>query len=336
MEHLLYPPDSSFVLHPSSFLIESRAVKKYLPLLLFVLSACGKRGNPHPPVPIIPKATSDLVVAQRGPQVLLSWSFPSLTTAGQNLTKVRRVVVYRAVEELPVAQPPRDAGNLPAGETDPKVPPPIALFSKVPPLTPAQFVKVRTRIDSIESARLPGSTVGAKLTYEDTPPFHTADGRPVRLDYAVVTEGFSASSDLSNIASLVPIDVPVPPPSLTATAKAEGVVLEWTPPATSITAKAKPFVAGYNVYRLSQGETASSFETPVNTSPVSKTTYTDVPPYGTFTYRVTAVSSASPRIESDPSPPATATFKDLLPPPPPTGLTALVEAKAVRLVWEPV
>ena len=30
------------------------------------------------------------------------------------------------------------------------------------------------------------------------------------------------------------------------------------------------------------------------------------------------------------------TFKDLVPPPPPTGLTALVETAGVRLVWDPV
>ncbi|HUJ15416.1 MAG TPA: hypothetical protein VL284_16640, partial [Thermoanaerobaculia bacterium] len=74
-------------------------------LALLVL-ACGKRGDPHPPVPIIPKATSDLVVTQRGSNVILSWSFPSVTTANEKLGRIRRIVVYRYVEPLPVTQPP--------------------------------------------------------------------------------------------------------------------------------------------------------------------------------------------------------------------------------------
>ena len=45
--------------------------------------ACGKRGDPRPPVPVIPAATSDLVVTQRADRVLLSWAYPALTTAGK-------------------------------------------------------------------------------------------------------------------------------------------------------------------------------------------------------------------------------------------------------------
>jgi predicted phage tail protein len=75
----------------------------------------------------------------------------------------------------------------------------------------------------------------------------------------------------------------------------------------------------------------------VNPSPVSTTTYVDAPPYGTYTYRVTAVGAAgTPRIESDPSQGVAATFKDLVPPPVPANLNALIEPRRVRLVWDPV
>lgn len=301
-------------------------MKKFLTALVVLLVACGKRGDPHPPIPIIPKATTDLVVAQRGAKVLLAWGYPALTTAGKNLSNVRRVVVYRATEPLPVVQPPE-----PNITTTPQ---PIAAFAKVPPLTPAQFVKLRTRVDSIEGANLPAASAGALLTFEDTPPFHTTDGRPVRLTYAVITEGPNATGDLSNLASIVPLDVPVPPPALTATPKAEGVILTWTAPATSITSKAKPAIIGYNAYRVGEGETLTEQTKPGNASPVSATTYTDVPPYGKFTYVVTAVAAA--HIESDPSPPATVTFKDLMPPPQPKNVEYLLETKAIRLIWEPV
>src|SRR5438034_3513498 len=231
---------SSFIIHRSSFSpLESAPLKKLGGVFLLLLVACGKRGDPHPPIPIIPKATTDLVVAQRGSKVLLAWSYPALTTAGKNLTNIRRVTVYRTVEPLPVVQPPE-----PDTTTTPQ---PIAAFAKVLPLSPAQFVKLRNKVESIEGANLPAASTGARLTFEDTPQFHSSDGRPVRLTYAVVTEGENATGDLSNLASFVPLDVPVPPASLTATAKPEGVSLAWTAPSV------KRYVSGYDVYRLGQG-----------------------------------------------------------------------------------
>jgi hypothetical protein len=300
-------------------------VRKFAVLLLFAVVACGKRGDPHPPVPIIPKATTDLLVAQRGPKVLLSWSYPSMTTAGKSMSGIKRIVVWRSIEELPASQPP--------GNTDT----PIQLFAKVPALVPAKFLKVRTRVDSIESANLPAATTGARLTFEDTPLIHAADGRPVRVNYAVVTEGTSANSDLSNLVSIVPMDVPVAPAGLAATAKREGVVLTWTAPGTTIGGAKNPTITGYNVYRFPHGQPADEFAAPANTSPVTTTTYTDNPPYGPHDYFVTALAAVGPpRIESEPSSIAGAIFKDLVAPPSPAGLTALVETGAVRLVWDPV
>src|SRR5262249_53049454 len=97
---------------------------------------------------------------------------------------------------------------------------------------------------------------------------------------------------------------------------------------------AKLYVSGYNVYRLGQGETFSELTKPINASPVSATTYTDTPPYATYTYFVTAV--AAPSVESDPSAGATITFKDLRRPPVPKNVALVLETKGVGLVWDPV
>jgi hypothetical protein len=310
-------------------------VRKLAALFLFAVVACGKRGDPHPPVPVIPKATTDLLVAQRGPKVLLSWSYPSMTTAGKTMTGIRRVVVWRSGEELPVSQPPRDLKTLLPGDIDPTKPTAIQLFSKIPTLGPAQFLKLRNRVDSIEGANLPAASTGARLTYEDTPPFHTTDGRPIRVTYAVVTEGTTANGELSNLVTIVPLEVPVAPTDLAAVAKREGVVLTWTAPDTAISGAKKPPIAGYNVYRFPHDQPADEFATPVNTSPVSSATFTDNPPYGPHDYFVTAMAATGPpRIESEPSSSVSVTFKDLVPPPPPNGLTALVETAGVRLVWD--
>lgn len=311
-------------------------MKRVLALLAIGVLACGKRGDPKPPVPIIPKAASDLVVTQRATKVLLSWSYPALTTSGKSLTGVRRVTVYRYTEDLPVPASGRDPNQILPGDIDPTLPQPVALFAKVPPIVPAQFAKLATRLDSIEAASLPAASVGAKLTYEDTPPFRSKDGRPVRVSYAVVTEGQAARSEFSNLATIVPLDVAVPPAGVTASAKPEGVTLSWTAPTQAATGGNAPVIAGYNIYRVTAGGAVDT-ETPINTAPVTKTTYLDVPPYGAFDYRVTAVASAGPpRIESEPSAAANTTFKDLVPPPAPATVTALIETRIVRLLWDAV
>jgi len=312
-------------------------VKKLLALLVVATFVfCGKRGDPRPPVPIIPQATTDLVVAQRAGQVILSWSYPSLTTAGRSLSDVRRILIYRYVEELPVSAAGRDPNSILPGDIDPTIPQSMALFAKVPTIPQAQFAKLSTRIESIEKANLAAATAGAKLIYADAPPFRSQDGRPVRLTYAVVTEGEDARGEFSNMAILVPLPVAAPPKAVTATAKPEGVTLAWTAPTTAVTQDA-PIINGYNIYRNAPGERVDEFASPINTAPVTATTYTDNPPYGEHEYRVAAVASAGPPLlQSDLSMPAAATFKDLVPPPAPSQITPLIETGAIRLIWTPV
>ncbi|HJQ40626.1 MAG TPA: hypothetical protein VKB93_26070 [Thermoanaerobaculia bacterium] len=308
-------------------------MKQRVLLVLVVLSvfACGKRGDPKPPVPVIPQATTDLLLTQRAGKVLLSWSYPSLTTAGKSLTDIRRITIYRYVEELPV--PP--AGKL--ADVDTTEPQPIALFSKVPTLPQAQFVKLSTKVDSIEKANLGSVTAGSRLLYTDSPPLRATDGRPVRLTYAVVTEGSTARSAPSNLAIVVPLPVGVPPAGVTAQAKAEGVTVSWSEPKQSVDAKGAPVISGYNIFRTAPGEELDDLATPINTAPVKGTMYTDTPAYGEHAYRVSAVAwTGPPLLQSDPSEAARVTYKDLVPPAAPAKITALVETNAVRLIWDEV
>lgn len=308
--------------------------RKLLAALFLTLIACGKRGDPRPPVPVIPQPTSDLVVTQRANRVILTWSYPSLTTAGRSLTEIRRISVYRYSEELPVAPGGRDPKTLMPGDIDPTLPEPMALFSKIPTIPAAQFAKLSQRVDSIEKANMSAVTAGTKLVFTDEPPFASTDGRPVRLTYAVVTEGGTAKSELSNLAILVPLPVAVAPSGVSADVKPEGVTLSWTRPASSIKQGTDPVISGYNIYRTAPGHAPGEFDAPINNAPVKDSPYTDVPPYGEHEYRITAV--AEEHIQSDLSQPVQATYKDLLPPPAPTDVTALVETKSVRLLWDPV
>jgi len=302
--------------------------------LTLTLIACGKRGDPRPPVPIIPQATSDLVVTQRANRVILNWSYPSLTTAGKSLTEIKRISVYRYSEDLPVVPGGRDPNKLLPGDVDPTIPQPVAMFANVPTIPAAQFARLSQRVDSIEKANMGAASTGTKLVFTDNPPMQTTDGRPVRLTYAVVTEGGNARSEFSNLVTIVPLPVAVAPADLKTSVKPEGVTLTWSRPTQSAGTSASPVILGYNIYRTAPGQAPGEFDAPINTAVIKGETYEDAPTYGEHEYRVTAV--AAERIQSDLSTPARATFKDLVPPPVPTDVTALVETKNVRLLWDPV
>ncbi|MGZ8867066.1 MAG: fibronectin type III domain-containing protein [Thermoanaerobaculia bacterium] len=189
----------------------------------------------------------------------------------------------------------------------------------------------------MESANLRDVTAGSKLIFTDSPQMRTTEGRPMRLTYAVVSEGENARSPLSNLATIVPHPVAVAPSGFTATAGAAGVVLSWKAPEQSIAGGTPPVIAGYNIYRGAGDSVAAAFDSPVNQALITETSWTDVPPYGEHTYRVTAVAAfGPPRLESEPSVPAKAAFKDLVAPPPPASVSALVETSAIRLVWDAV
>ncbi|HEX6640953.1 MAG TPA: hypothetical protein VF215_07555, partial [Thermoanaerobaculia bacterium] len=301
--------------------------RKLLVVLVFLGSiACGKRGDPRPPVPVIPKPTSDLVVTQRADQVILSWSYPSLTTAGRALTDIRRISVFRYVEELPAGGVGLNTTAIQPGDAEASVPQPVALFAKIPTLPQAQFIKLSHRLDSIEKANLTSATAGSKLVFSDKPSFRAADGRPVRVTYAVMTEGATARSEMSNLAIIVPLPVANAPVGLTATAKAEGVVLAWEAPKTSVSGQEAPVISGYRIYRNAPGDVVNEFAMPINTPPVRGTTYTDTPPYGEHEYRVSAVAlEGPPLLQSDVSAPVRVTFKDLIAPPAPASINALIE-----------
>lgn len=313
-------------------------MKRFLALVVVItLVACGKRGDPRPPVPVIPAATTDLVVTQRANRVLLSWGYPALSTAGRSLTGIRRITIYRYEEELPVSPGGRDPRTLMPGDVDTTEPQPIVLFSRIPTLPEAQFTKLSKKVESIEKANLAGATVGSRLLYTDTPPFRSSDGRPIRLTYAVATEGEEARSQPSNLAIIVPLPVGVPPANVKAEAKTAGVTVSWSAPAQSIAGESGPIVTGYNVYRTAPGGVTGELPTPINSAPVKGTTYTDAPGYGEHEYRVAAVATTGPpAIQSDLSEPARVAFRDLVPPAPPAGLTVLIETKVVRLLWDAV
>ncbi|HET9213088.1 MAG TPA: hypothetical protein VFR03_21955, partial [Thermoanaerobaculia bacterium] len=120
---------------------------------------------------------------------------------------------------------------------------------------------------------------------------------------------------------------PAAPQQVTATARGDGILVEWTPVAGT--------VAGYNIYRRSSTERANA--KPVHTAgPTEKSWLDNTAKFGNgYIYSVTALSQVQPPIESAIASEREVRYADRFPPPAPTEAVALAEAGRVRLVWRP-
>ena len=56
-----------------------------LALGALALAACGKRGDPLPPLPVTPQAVTSLKLAQRGDTLEITYTTPRATTGGARL-----------------------------------------------------------------------------------------------------------------------------------------------------------------------------------------------------------------------------------------------------------
>src|SRR3954471_7385046 len=86
-------------------------------LVLAVLAlGCGKQGPPLPPLRNVPAPVKDLTAVQQGPQILLSFTYPTVTPAGTALGGVTDVEIWSVARPAPdgKANPidPREFGNV--------------------------------------------------------------------------------------------------------------------------------------------------------------------------------------------------------------------------------
>ena len=181
------------------------------------------------------------------------------------------------------------------------------------------------------SLPLPPATTTAPAPTATTAPGTTpaaAEPAPLAAYFSVRTFGKEGDrSDFSNIVSVVPKAPPAAPQQVTATARGDGILVEWTPVVGT--------VVGYNIYR--RGSTERANAKPIHTAgPTEKSWLDTTARFGNgYIYTVTALSQVQPPIESAIAAEREVRYVDRFPPPAPTELVALAEAGRVRLVWRP-
>ena len=309
--------------------------------------ACGKKGDPQPPLPRGPRAVSDLSIEQEGDDAVLTFSFPDRLQTGDPLTDLDSIEIYRVDRPPSELTRPRPPG---AGQRPSTVPGAAGATGAVHlpgeqerreatnvRLAEETFYSQAKRVASLSLPAINEATHGASVEFHDSLlTLFTQEEGPYPLAYAVVSVRRNKErSPLSNIVSLKPDIAPEAPVFLEPIVSEGRICLDWTAPEKNVLQQPVE-VAGYKVYRrpLSQEE----YDQPLNATPVVGTSYVDTgAPYGVpLAYTVRAVLAKNPKVEGLPADELAIEYRDIYPPPAPTRLDALSEATLVRLLWDPV
>lgn len=208
-----------------------------------IVTGCGKRRPPLPPLENVPQRTELLSGAQRGNQVILSWPAPLRNAPAGSVQSIRRIDIYRLAEK------------------------PSAPL----PLTEEEFATRSTLIGSVPYETI--SSAIENITYIDT---LELAGEPTRLRYALRYVNASGQrASFSNFLLIEPAaKIAEPPNLLTQIVSESGIALEWRAPASNIDGSTPVNLLGYNVYRVEQAQNELS-QTPLNAALVNGTSFID-------------------------------------------------------------
>jgi hypothetical protein len=283
-------------------------------LLLAALPACGKRGDPLPPLARAPQPVKDLAVAQRGPDLEIRYTAPRTTTGGIRLD-LHSVEVLTARAAGDFAKTALiEARKVAPGET-------VTVTQPLPP--PGTQLRVAAR--AVSGGDLSALTPIVTLVVHP-PPAAPADLKARLTPEAVVLTWTGA----------VPSPPPAPAPSPSPSAAPGRPVIPGAAsmPAPPAAAAPKPATPGFRVFRR---DPVASYDAPMNPVPITTNAFEDrtAAPGPRWCYSVRAAATVEPVVESDASNEVCVDIKDVAPPAPPAGVTTLAGAAAVEVSWSP-
>lgn len=338
------------------------------------LVACGKKGDPLPPLLPIPAAAEDLTVQQRGSELILRFAYPRTTAAGQPLGALERIEVYELVR--PALERRADEPGAPEEEAPHEDVAPEVMAGEETPAEEVAAGEVPGQPHAeISETALPGPT--------EPQPGATPPGAPRWLAPPIDARELAAAATVvvtlrereladavrgDRLVLSLPLELPPAPADETVPPNARyyairtvaeggfesalsnraGIVPEVPPPPpTGLTADPRADgieigwkwddgveIAGFAVYR--RLATERDFGEPLRLVGPAQSSFTDAGArYGQrYLYAVTAVARRAPLIESAIAAAREVDYRDVFAPPVPASVVALADAGAVRVVWD--
>ncbi|MGZ5381253.1 MAG: fibronectin type III domain-containing protein [Thermoanaerobaculia bacterium] len=292
-------------------------------LSLSLLTGCGRKLAPEPPLQVLPARVEPVRLSQEGSDVVLRFPYPSKTNAGETLTNLTGVTVYR---ELIGAR---------EGERPPEAPKDAAARER-------EEKGFRARAEGIQKltrTELDAATVGADVVVRDplVPLYREGRIGRVFLRYGVTAmRDRKRASELSPLVALLPRVPPDRPFRVVPTVEEARVCLDWSAPVAMLDGARPVKVEGYAVYRRDAGD--EEYEDRPLGIAIGVTTYVDatVVPDRKYVYTVRAAPVAElPLILGPASDEVPVSTADVFPPDAPDGVLILAEAGGTRLVWNP-
>lgn len=283
-----------------------------LVVCLFVLAACGVKGPLQPPLQLVPNPPEKVVVSQQGTRVRLSWETPLFYENGVAMSSWPVVEVWGLI--WPVTSGPEE----------------------FPGLNSKEFEKKRKLLAEVkEEEKETGVTLPASLNQSWEFLFKEDElERFVFSSCLRVRDSRGRKSSFSQPITIIPVRVPNPPRNLRFSLKEDGVWLQWESEDEMLASGKELAATAFLVYRK---ESNSAWKR-LTDNPVEANSYEDKTAIlkRVYFYRVTAVRlvDSIPR-ESEASATLEVTFKDVFPPPPPSGVAVVIGEAAVVLSWEP-
>ena len=310
-------------------------------LLLAVLPACGKRGDPLPPLGRTPQPVRELSVAQRGGELEIRYVTPRTTTGGVRLD-LHEVEVLTARGDTEFAKALVESRKVAPGET-------VLVTQPLPPPGTKLRFAARAVAGGDRSALTPLVTVLvqpppeppsdllARLTPEavvltwsgvvpSPPPLPSPSPAPSPSPGAAIAA--SPAPVVSPTPAAAGSPAPSPAPA-TPTAVPPG-----TKPAAPALPPPKPATPGFRIFRR---DPVASYDAPMNPVPITTNAFEDRTAGAgpRYCYVVRAAASVEPVIESTPSNEVCVEITDVAPPAAPAGVTTVVAVDAVDVSWSP-
>jgi len=294
--------------------------------------ACGKRGNPLPPLRPLPAAIRDLAVKRVDGRIELTFSIPTANADGTTPVAIDRVEihavpVFTGVTPKPVPQILEDSSTLRA-----------TVQVRTPPESDGASAAAESRNDAANPAP------GERAMIVDNPSTITGSGATA-INYVavgIVGGGRGRKGPASPVVSVSLAEPPAPPASLTLSHDERTITVSWprvsgqqvvvfdSRPRPAVPAATNPQAAA-----PSTAVTATNAPRQLTPSPVGTFTFTEPVEFGVqrcYTARSVRVTGAASVLGAA-SPEACITPVDRYPPPAPSNLQVLQEGQAVTLNW---